>query len=56
MCKIDIHSLIQQRRQRIVASVDQSWVVIRSPETQKAVFKQYVVHKLNYLNSSAQSK
>lgn len=42
--------------QRIVASVDQSWVVIRSPKTQKAVFKQYIVHKLNYLNSSAQSK
>ena len=41
--------------QRIIASVDQSWVVIRSPKTDKAVFKQYIVHKINYLNSSTQS-
>lgn len=41
--------------QRIVASVDQSWVVIRSPDTQKAVFKQYIVHKLNHLSDATPS-
>jgi hypothetical protein len=33
---------------RIVASVNQSWVVIRSAKTQKPVFKQYIVDKINY--------
>lgn len=42
--------------QRIVASVEQSWVVIRSPQTKKPVFKEYIVHKLNYLGGTAQSK
>lgn len=34
---------------RIVAAVNQSWVVTRSAKTQKPMFKQYIVNKINYL-------
>jgi hypothetical protein len=34
---------------RIVAAVEQSWVVVRSVKTKKPVFKQYIVNKLTYL-------
>ncbi|WP_017314367.1 hypothetical protein [Mastigocladopsis repens] len=39
--------------QRTIADADHSWVVKRSPQTYKPVFKSYIVHKLNLADTSA---
>jgi hypothetical protein len=38
---------------RIVVDAEHSWVVKRSPETHKPVFKSYIVHKFNFAEGSA---
>lgn len=42
------------RSERIVADAYQTWEVVRSPESGKAVIQTYVVDSLNYYEGSAQ--